>query len=74
MEDRKEVKADANHKYSRRIIVDTKEFNVMDWGDRTGIVGRPYCKSGRVWSIKYIYKGQEYRSFPEVQKVYEKVN
>ena len=74
MGEQKEVVTQPKHSYTRRVIPDSKDVNVMDWGDKTGIVGRPYCKGGRVWSVKYIYKGQEYLSFPEVQKVYEKGN
>lgn len=70
-----EMKKKKQFRYTRRIIVDSKDHNIIDNKDeknpiKTGIIGRPYNKQGK-WGIKYIYEDKEYFGIIEVLKEYE---
>ena len=63
-------------RYTRRVIIDSKDFNIIDNKDeknpvKTGIIGRSYTKDKKNYFIKYIYEDQEYLKFNDVAKVYE---
>ena len=63
-------------RYTRRMIVDSKDYAIIDNKDeknpvKTGIIGRTYTKDKKNYFVKYIYEGKEYLKADEVLKEYE---